>query len=341
MKLTAENKTVVLSDLVIIESQIENRRDLLKQIEEEILLIDEDILSRAFQKEERQLRVDSLREQYNVVLRAVYKERALRSPLLGLLASESVSMGLLKANVYSRLRDYVGQKLEKLRTEQKALEKEIQELNRDRQEKNKVMSQVTEQSQLLKNEQARQQVMIASLNEDENLLKSNLEIQRRNREEMNDQIEQILRSDFADISSETADTENTVFSSLKGSMNWPVTGGVISGKYGVQPHPTMKNLTISNNGIDIRAPLNSEVRAVDSGKVVSVSKMSGFGTTIIIEHGPYFTVYSRLASSTVDRGEVVKAGLVLGQLEVNDGSSELHFEIWKDNKTQNPQEWLK
>jgi septal ring factor EnvC (AmiA/AmiB activator) len=68
--------------------------------------------------------------------------------------------------------------------------------------------------------------------------------------------------------------------------------------------------------------------------------MSGFGTTIIVEHSQYYTVYSKLAEAFVKKGDTVEAGSKLGTLEVKNESSELHFEIWNDNKTQNPSEWL-
>jgi len=339
LELTSKNKKVLLSDLSILEGQIQNRKDLLEQIEKEILLIDRDILSHAFQKEEKQLLVDSLREQYNTVLRAVYRESALQSPIMSILSSESVSTSFLKANVYSRLREYVGSKLHLLQEEKVALESKMEELSGDKEDKRKILMQTQEQSELLANEQARRVVMMASLGEDEAALKADLSVQRSNRENMNKAIEAVLASDFKGETS-SANSAST-FDKMKGNMGWPVEKGVVTAKYGKQAHPTMRNLTINNNGVDIRAPLQAAVSVVFDGEVVSVSKMSGFGTTVIIDHGKYFTVYSRLESTSLSKGSKVARGQSIGLLEVKEGSSELHFEIWKDNKTQNPEAWLK
>jgi septal ring factor EnvC (AmiA/AmiB activator) len=340
LDLTAKNKTVILSDLSILETQIENRKLLLEQIQKEIDVIDVDIQKKEEEKNKTNVRLDSLRQQYNVILRAVYRERALHNPLLSLLSVESVSQSFLKANFYNRLKEYVGDKLNNIAREQSKLESDIASLNADKSTKRSVLEQEAKQSALLTNEIARQKVMIASLQEDEVALKQNLEEQKRDREQMNVQIENVIKSEFSTSVESSIETVSGSFKELKGKMMWPVKGGVLSSKYGKQRHPTMKNLTITNNGIDIRAPLNAEVAAVFGGKIVSVSQMSGFGTTIIVEHSQYYTVYSKLAEAFVKKGDSVEAGSKLGTLEVKNESSELHFEIWNDNKTQNPAEWL-
>jgi septal ring factor EnvC (AmiA/AmiB activator) len=342
LELTAKNKTVIVSDLSIMETQIENRKLLLDQIQQEIDIIDIDIKEAELEKNQTTSRLDSLREQYNVILRAVYRERALHNPLLSLLSVESVSQSFLKANFYNRLKEYVGDKLSDISREQKKLESEISSLNEDKSTKRSVLQQEAKQSGLLANEVARQKVMIASLQEDEASLKESLKEQRRDREQMNVQIENVIKSEFSTVVEDVAETSTaSSFKALKGKMEWPVEGGVISAKYGKQRHPTMQNLTITNNGIDIRAPLNAEVAVVFEGKVVSVSEMSGFGTTIIVEHKQYYTVYSKLGKSFVQKGDILSIGSKLGTLEVKNESSELHFEIWNDNKTQNPTAWLK
>lgn len=340
LDLTAKNKTVILSDLSILETQIENRKLLLEQIQKEIDIIDIDIQDKEVEKNKTNQRLDSLRQQYHVILRAVYRERAMHDPLLSLLSVESVSQSFLKANFYNRLKEYVGNKLNIISRAQSKLESEILSLNEDKNTKRLVLQQEAKQSSLLANEIARQKVMITSLQEDEASLKEDLEEQKRDREEMNVQIENIIKSKFASSDEKPVATATSSFNQLKGKLRWPVKGGVLSSKYGRQRHPTIKNLTITNNGIDIRAPLNSEIFSVYEGKIVSVSEMSGFGTTVIVEHDQYYTVYSKLADSFVKKGDLVEAGTKLGSLEVKKESSELHFEIWNDNQTQNPADWL-
>jgi murein DD-endopeptidase MepM/ murein hydrolase activator NlpD len=157
---------------------------------------------------------------------------------------------------------------------------------------------------------------------------------------MNVAIENVINSRFGQ---EASINTNDGFSidRRKGTLNWPVKSGIISSKYGIQPHPTLKNITLSNNGIDIRAQKGSEALAVASGKVVGVTDLAGYGKMIILKHSQYFTVYSKLENVYVQNGDSVEEGTKLGTLSLKNGVSELHFEIWNNNKTENPEKWLK
>ncbi|MFM8485248.1 MAG: hypothetical protein ACKOCH_02845, partial [Bacteroidota bacterium] len=52
------------------------------------------------------------------------------------------------------------------------------------------------------------------------------------------------------------------FGKMQGKLPWPVENGFISKAFGRQKHPTLRNLEITNNGIDIRTDDNEQVRAV-------------------------------------------------------------------------------
>jgi len=128
----------------------------------------------------------------------------------------------------------------------------------------------------------------------------------------------------------------------KGKLPWPVTGKILH-KYGKQHDPRLKT-TITNTGIDIKAKAGTEVRAVFIGLVSTITYLSGFGNTIILDHGKgYYTVYSHLEEFFVEPDELVNAGDVIG-LVGDSGSLEgtkLHFAVFANQKTENPQVWLR
>ncbi|TFH02607.1 MAG: hypothetical protein E4H13_01505 [Calditrichales bacterium] len=132
------------------------------------------------------------------------------------------------------------------------------------------------------------------------------------------------------------------FRKNKGKLPWPVTGTVIH-KYGKQHNKTLKT-TINNTGIDIQAKTGAEVRAVFTGIVSMITYLSGYGNTIILDHGEgYYTVYSHLDEFFVDPDELVEPGHVIG-LVGDSGSlegSKLHFAVFSNQKTENPQSWLR
>lgn len=119
------------------------------------------------------------------------------------------------------------------------------------------------------------------------------------------------------------------FESNRGKLPWPVAKGSITESYGKNAHPTLPNVFTNNNGIDIGAPKNSQVRAVFDGEVTSVLNIPGAGKVIIIKHGAYRTVYSNLQEAYVSVGDKVGSKQSIGSLlsDEEGNLSTAHFEI--------------
>lgn len=136
------------------------------------------------------------------------------------------------------------------------------------------------------------------------------------------------------------------FESNKGRLPWPVEKGTITEKFGVNPHPTLKNVETDNTGIDITAPANSHVRAVYEGEVTSVFYIQGAGNVVIIKHGNYRTVYGYMKDVYVTKGDKVSTKKVIGSLvkKEDENYSIMHFEIRTVNGTNitqlNPSLWI-
>lgn len=119
------------------------------------------------------------------------------------------------------------------------------------------------------------------------------------------------------------------FEGNRGKLPWPVEKGNITEGFGQNPHPTIPGVVTKNNGVDISAPKNAQVRAVFDGEVTSVINIPGSGKVIIVKHGNYRTVYSNLQSTFVNVGSKVTTKQVIGSLVAGDGQalSTAHFEI--------------
>ncbi|HNE51455.1 MAG TPA: M23 family metallopeptidase, partial [Chitinophagales bacterium] len=104
------------------------------------------------------------------------------------------------------------------------------------------------------------------------------------------------------------------------------------------PGTTIK---MENNGIDIRSEVNSNVRSVFEGKVVGILNNPTFKNAVIISHGEYFTVYSKLSSVNVSKGQKVSTKQVIGSAFTDEESiTEVHMEVWKGASKLNPAEWI-
>jgi septal ring factor EnvC (AmiA/AmiB activator) len=141
----------------------------------------------------------------------------------------------------------------------------------------------------------------------------------------------------------TEDVQSFDFRRNKGRLPWPVESGFISRGFGKQQHPTIKNISITNNGIDIRTDESASVRAIHEGIVAGVQFIPGHDYTVIIQHGDYYTVYTNLAEASLAKGDQVRSKQVIGKVSNNPitGASELHFELWHKKERINPVGWIR
>ena len=111
--------------------------------------------------------------------------------------------------------------------------------------------------------------------------------------------------------------------------------GELVGKFGLIWHDKY-GTQIKNNGLDIKAPKGSEIKAAAGGKVAYVGWLEGYGNLVILEHDGFYTVYSRLDKVLVSEGTKVVKGTVIGKL----GAEPLHFELRVGGEAIDPEGYL-
>jgi septal ring factor EnvC (AmiA/AmiB activator) len=131
------------------------------------------------------------------------------------------------------------------------------------------------------------------------------------------------------------------FASGKGNLPWPVERGYISQYFGVHAHPDLAGITLVNNGIDITTSEGSTARAVFNGTVSAILEIPGQEKAVLLNHGEYYTVYSRLSQVYVSRGQQVQARQSLGKIWTDDEAKTiLQFQLWQGQAKMNPAGWL-
>lgn len=113
-----------------------------------------------------------------------------------------------------------------------------------------------------------------------------------------------------------------------GSFIWPVVGGgKISSGYGWRSGGY-------HTGLDIAAPSGTAVLASDSGVVVYSGWENGFGNSIVIFHGHYYTRYAHNSRNLAKNGQAVNKGQVIANVGSTGRSTgpHLHFEIRTGSK---------
>lgn len=118
-----------------------------------------------------------------------------------------------------------------------------------------------------------------------------------------------------------------VFAGSGRRLAWPTTGRVTSG-FGYRTHPIFGDRRF-HTGIDIGAPSGQAIIASDPGEVVMVGVRSGYGLTVLIDHGGAFaTLYAHMSSTSVNVGQSVGRGTRLGGIGCTGYCTgpHLHFE---------------
>ena len=98
--------------------------------------------------------------------------------------------------------------------------------------------------------------------------------------------------------------------------------------------------------MEIQTNPGANVRAVFGGTVTNVFYVGGMGQCVMINHGRFFTLYSRLGSVNVSKGSKVSMKQNLGTVGANDnGEYLMHFELWKvgandKSSPQDPSGWI-
>jgi len=126
---------------------------------------------------------------------------------------------------------------------------------------------------------------------------------------------------------------------IGGNMQWPVPGRTtITSYYGERMHPILK-VKKMHTGIDIAANSGDTIVAANDGTVILSEYQSGYGNTVVIDHGGGITtLYAHCSKLLVKKGDEVKAGqkIALVGSTGNSTGPHLHFEVRKDGKTRDP-----
>ncbi len=121
------------------------------------------------------------------------------------------------------------------------------------------------------------------------------------------------------------------------------TSGRYGDKFGMRKHPILK-IRRMHTGLDIIANIGTPVHAPGSGTVEYAGFKSGYGKTIVINHGfSYKTVYGHLSGYKVKVGQKISRGDLIGYTG-NSGrlstGPHLHYEVLHNGIALDPRNFI-
>jgi septal ring factor EnvC (AmiA/AmiB activator) len=348
----ASKSSALLSNLELLKKNIENRKALVKESDKEIRRYADSVYLKQLAINRLKARVDTLTAHYSRLVKSAYKNRDSRIWYMYILASDNLGQAYRRFGYFRNLSTRMKEEAVAIRAMQEELEVEKARLAQLKKDAEKVKAERVKELEKLRKDEAASANTIAKLKKDRKKYEKELKAKKKEVEALNKEIARIIAeaskpkpsggSQKTQKDDPAAVALSAEFSANKGKLPWPVSGSVVA-KFGKQYHPVFKNLELpANNGLDIAAPQGSQIKAVFNGTVKQVFVMPGYNQCVLVQHGKnYFTFYCKLGTVTVKAGDKVTTGQVLGTMETQSGNNQIHFELWKDSKPQNPEGWLR
>ena len=296
-----------------------------------------------------------LKDNYADMVVKSYKSKNEQSKVMFLMSSDNFQQAYKRLQYIKQFADYQKKQGEEIKEKTLKLQEVNANLVTQKKDKQKLIDENKKAQAELQKELNQHETLMKSVKKSMNKYASQIKDKQRESNKIDREIEKIIRAAIASSNKKAGKSSSTGFAltaeakalaasfvNSKGKLPWPVEKGVVKLRYGKQPHPVVKTVTIQSNGVRIATEEAAKVRSVYEGTVLAVQAIKRGNLTVLIQHGNYITAYKNLAKVYVKKGDKVKTKQDIGQVFTNPSNSEtvLSFSVFKDAKTQNPSEWI-
>lgn len=228
------------------------------------------------------------------------------------------------------------QKLLKAYQQQRQQKKQlVQQLEQTRQKQRRLRQKLQQQKQQLVQQQHQKRQLLAQIEKQAGSLaarKARLQARKQRLQTLVKRLERQRRANYTDGSGERGSIQ-----AQKGQLPWPVKGDIVTA-FGRQQHAQL-DTEFTSHGLELNPKPGTKVRAIWPGHIIYARTFQGYGHLVIVAHDSnYYSLYARLETIKVQRGQQVQKGSVLG-LPASQGAP-FYFEIRQGHKPQNPRSWL-
>jgi septal ring factor EnvC (AmiA/AmiB activator) len=333
------------------------RRNLIKITNDQANLLTREI--NANQNEISSLRdqLKELKANYADMVVKSYKSKSEQSRVMFLLSSDNFKQAYKRLQYINQYANYQKEQGELIKEKTLKLQELNNDLLRQKKDKDKLVQENREVKKQLEIELKEQEALMISIRKNLNTYASQA---RKKQEEINRidrEIDRLIREAIAASNKKAGKTTTATskfvltpeakalarnFESNKGKLPWPVEKGVVKVKYGTQPSPIDRTVTINSQGVKIATEKGTKVRAVFDGEVSQILVIPNANPVVMIRHGNYITVYKNMSKIYVKKGDKVTTKQEIGEVFTNQSNGEtmLGFGVYKDSKTQNPASWV-
>jgi len=353
-KSKAKSQTSLIEDL---SYKVSVRRNLIKVTNQQANLLTREINANQNKITELRDELRLLKENYASMIVTSYKSKSEQSRVMFLLSSSNFKQAYKRIQYINQYADYQKEQGESI----KAKSLELQETNtillKQKDNKKTLIDENRVAQKKLEVELNQHETLMSSIKNNLNRYTAQIKDKQRESDKIDRAIEKIIRDAIASSNKKAGKTNTSSsvyamtpedkalansFIASKGKLPWPVEKGVVKLRYGNQPHPIVKSVTIKSNGVRIATEKNAKVRSVFNGEVMAIQVSKRGNPSVLIRHGNYISVYKNLSKIYVKKGDKVTTKQNIGEVFTNPSTNEtiLSFIVFKDAKTQNPAHWI-
>ncbi len=303
--------------------------------------------------DETKQRIEERSEFLDTRVRIMYTDGAV-SYLDVLLSSTSFSDFLQRADSLQAIMNQDKVLLDEHKHDQDLLQDQQQQLEQDYAKVKTLYAQAEDRRSILEEKESEKQQLIAKysdqidqqeeITEEQNKLLVELATKRSALENEKKKIKAAQVYKAKTTTKKVSYSGSGGFSGNGGSMMVPVNGARLSSGYGTRVHPVTGQVK-THTGIDLAVPEGTDIHAAEGGVVIVAEWWSGYGNTVIIDHGNnVWTLYGHIRNNgtKVSVGDTVKKGekiAEVGQTGVATGPH-CHFEVRINGNPVDPTPYL-
>ena len=346
----------VLSVVEDLDFKIKVRKNLISITNQQANLLTREINSNQTKITKLRAKLKALKADYAKMIVKSYKSRADQSKLMFLLSSANFQQAYKRLQYIKQYANYQKLQAELIKTETAKMQQLNIELVTQKKNKQTLIEENKMAKSILDKERVQQNSLIKDIKNNLSKFTAQIKTKQRESNKIDKEIRKIIQAAIAASNKKAGKSSKSKvfsltpeqkilaanFTSNKGKLPWPVANGVVKLRYGNNPSPIDRSLTIKSNGVRIATNIGEEVRAVFEGVVQGIMTPKNGNNTIMIRHGNYITVYKNLSKFYVQKGDKVTTKQVIGEVITNKASGEsiLSFGIYKDSSIQNPSQWI-
>ncbi|MBA6156759.1 peptidoglycan DD-metalloendopeptidase family protein [Tenacibaculum sp. S7007] len=353
-----KKKSNALDDLKDLNQKINVRERLIETIELEAKSLAKEIKTNENQLKEYNNQLKKLKKEYADMVVKTHKSKSQQSKTMFLLSSKSFYQAYKRLKYMQQYSDYRKKQGEEIIVKAKEVEQLNDSLTQRKKAKEILISDEKDQKDKIESDKKSKESLVSKIKRQERKYKGDLKKKIREEKRIAARIDKLIRDAIARANKGKKRTSTKKSSGLilnkaeealranfeqnKGKLPWPV-NGLITRKFGIQPHPTFSGIKINSAGLHIVTKPNTDAQSIFNGKVLALQTQSGGKKSVLVQHGSYISSYNNLENVYVKKGDIVKTGDKVGKVFTDkvSGKTKLFFVLFKNTTKLNPSQWIR